>query len=172
MKDLMIDIETLGLRADSVVLAVGLCVFDLKSSEIGVPMEYVLELDSYRHIDPNTVCWWMKQTDEARQRYFNPTERVSASLVQDNLRGLMWGCGIERVWSHGFFDMAVLRDLFDQEPWHYRMVRDTRTLAMLAPGIEAPAPRIKHVAMWDAEAQAIWMQHCYRRIMCLEGQQQ
>ena len=74
MKNVMIDIETLGTRPGSIILSIGACAFDPADiSSVGSDARY----EFYENIDPedckslgltsdpSTVAWWAKQGPEA-----------------------------------------------------------------------------------------------------------
>ena len=67
MKDIMIDIETLGQRNDPVVFQVAALQFDRFSGETGKSFEAVINiqdsLDNGFVIKADTLYWWMKFAD-------------------------------------------------------------------------------------------------------------
>lgn len=72
---IMIDFETLSLKPNAVLLALGAVAFD---ADTGVLLEqFYVNIDPRiqpgRDISASTVLWWMQQNDEARQRLTNAT---------------------------------------------------------------------------------------------------
>lgn len=131
--------------------------------------------------DPETVQWWSEQSDEAQAAFADPIDlregldRFDQWLVEltRNARyieepakaGNQWP-GL-RLWSHGpGFDPPILAAAYRAVglpiPWHYRALRDTRTIFDAA-GIDDhsawlkqhPGPLgIPHHALDDAISQA------------------
>jgi len=73
---IMIDFETLSLKPNAVLLALGAVAFD---ADTGVLLEqFYVNIDPRiqpgRDISASTALWWMKQSDEARQRLTTATD--------------------------------------------------------------------------------------------------
>lgn len=162
MKHLMLDIETLDTATTAVVIQVGWTIFDLvgpPTAPVQWTMDIQEQIDLGRTISASTLKFWMEQPDIARQQGFDPARKHSLMELRERFRMMLYGTPIKHVWSHGpAFDMATLKSLLGEEPWDFRSLRDTRTLAMLAPHIERPAAAVKHNAGDDALAQAKWVQ--------------
>lgn len=168
---LMIDMETLSVRPNGVILSIGAVYFDPQlgidqhqgSSYFYQRVNIMSCLNEGLKIDKSTWDWWKRQDQVARAealyarpRY--PLKAVLKSLGQFSQRA-------ECVWSHGAtFDISRLEVLYDrfsiELPWCYRHPRDTRTLAMLTPELEWARPEIKHHALSDAIAQARTIHSC------------
>ena len=157
---LMIDIETLDTINTAVVPQVGWVGFNM--SGVATPYEMSLDIEEQltwgRTISADTLKWWMSQPKEARQRVFQADKIHSIEELGSRLRTIIDDCQVQHVWSHGpAFDIAILQDLLGTEVCHRRMLRDTRTLAMLAPDIDKTKPRVPHSAGEDAYVQAWWV---------------
>lgn len=163
-----IDIETLGTQPNSMVLAVGFAVF----SENGVIESGQLNLDrndqAGRHINPNTIYWWMQQSDEARASTFtDDCLPVLSALYQLRdvwvLHRVQWAWGLSAA-----FDLGILEDLHRDvklsTPWNHRQAMCLRTLSKLRPNISRPVPGVAHSAESDAIAQANWAIEMLRSI--------
>lgn len=162
MNHLMLDIETLDTQSSAVVLQVGWVTFDLLG-HLSAPTQWTMDIQEQinqgRTISASTLKFWMEQSDIARQQVFDPTVSYNVQQLRERLRMMLYGSPIKHVWAHGpAFDIATLKSLLGEEPWDFRSLRDTRTLAMLAPHIERPAAAVKHNAGDDALAQAKWVQ--------------
>ena len=75
MNHLMIDLETLGTLADSVVLSVGAVKFDLDSDAVDERGFYGSvsidsNLEAGRRIEEDTLLWWLKQPVAAQAVFF------------------------------------------------------------------------------------------------------
>lgn len=168
MKHLMVDIETLDTRHTAVVLSVGYCTFNRE--RVDEPKQFLCELTPQmvegRTVSADTIRWWMGQPDEARKAVFDPDLiRTSRADLIGRLRLLLGDSAIGTVWAHGAtFDIPILTSYLGVDLFDFRSIRDTRTLAMLAPDVERSAPLIKHHAGYDAEAQAKWVRDMMRHL--------
>jgi exodeoxyribonuclease VIII len=164
----MIDIETLATDQDAAILSIGAVMFHPDGGVDKAGSFYVVvDLSSQfgREINPDTLYWWMDQRDAARKAVFNtlPDKRKSLPVALAELAAWYTAKGGKYVWSHGStFDIPILAHAYKHDslcdtPWHWRGVRDTRTLFGLAMsmGIEKPEPvKNKHHALGDAIRQA------------------
>ncbi len=166
----MVDLETLGKQPGYVVLQIGACAFDIDSPALAADSWRVRLESSLAHgleIDPDTLRWWMQQSDEARRNVFGgPSKPLSAAI--DGFLDFLENYAADdfNIWSHGAaFDIPILERCFtvtkQRVPWHYRSIRDTRTLADLYP-IPRPRPPLAHCAKADAVAQARWVAEILR----------
>jgi hypothetical protein len=134
--DVMVDIETLGLKADAVVLSIAAVQFKLYDEG---PLTFgrctwVLDLNTQfgkcRSVNQGTLDFWSKQDAEARAHWAlgkpMPVElalRGMAALVPEN--ALVWANGI-------VFDIGILESLHEDFgeplPWRYNAPRDCRTI--------------------------------------------
>ena len=158
----MVDIETLGTRADSVLLEIGAVCFDLERREQGPTFYRKISLSSNdlagRKIDAATLSWWL---DQFRER----GECDDWERCRDDLSGALYDFWIfwERetrpdceFWCRGSLDALVLEDallayLADRPAvWRYSLVRDHRSV-LVWEGVEHP--RATHGALADAISQ-------------------
>lgn len=142
----MLDFETLSLKKNAMLLCCGVVLFDKERESIDRKLWH-LDLSEQssvgRHIDPNTVIWWMQQSTDAQARVFvQPGERVPVSQFLFELSELLFWNDVEAVWCKGpSADAAWLEDICDQyhakSPVHYRKWRCVRTIEDKIPlGIE------------------------------------
>lgn len=160
MKHAMIDIETMGTKPDTPILSVAVATFD-EIGHIGDTFHQFVTWETAftnRTPSPETICWWLEQNDEARKALITDKEKFPLSTVLINLSIFL--CFNYYVWSNGAtFDIAILENAYDQynlsTPWHFRYVRDMRTIKMLKL-IDADLykPEIAHDSLSDAKAQA------------------
>lgn len=167
MKDIMIDIETLGTRSTSAIIQIGACYFDRKTGEIGNEFCMNVEQCSGFTTDKETMDWWEKQSKEARESVFSNPQELEGVLhrLQDFLKKGKY------LWSHATFDVPIIMNAMNvyslKMPIHYRSMRDIRTLMDLA-GHKSEIERtgIHHNALDDAKYQA---QYCSEAIQKLLG---
>lgn len=172
---IMIDTETLGTRPGSVVLSVALVRFsDLSSMSVNLHIgeQQTLGLE----VDPNTHAWWGTQPPETWQKATENAYPLATALPHI-AAWIAWatGGGSMFIWCHGAgFDCPLLQEVYRragvQVPWHYRNVRDTRTLYDLA-GVDLAAfsngqdNGQDHVALGDAMAQTMAAREAMARLM-------
>lgn len=163
MKHIMVDLETLGTAADSVILSIGAVRFDLDKGKIDDEGFYSsISIESNlawkRRISEDTLLWWFKQGAAAQQVFFEPKKVLEESLVQFS----DWiGNDDHTMWSNGAdFDLPMLAHAYSvcgiEVPWKFWNSRCYRTYKNLpgAKNAKLPAQGIKHNAMADAYSQA------------------
>lgn len=146
MKDLMIDIETLGNKSHSVILSLAAVEFDLDTGNTGKEFYKKIDLqsclDAGLKINASTLQWWMEQKPEALKELFNGATPLE--VVLSNFRDfytLQCGTPFPRVWGNGArFDLGILEDAYEaigqNVPWGFRSEMDVRTLVAFAPDIK------------------------------------
>lgn len=170
MKNVMIDLETLGTRPGCQILSIGAVAFDPQTQKLGPELYKVVTRASQMklnlHEDPATVAWWTKQSEAARQVLLDATvpakHAVPLSAALDHLRDYLSQFGLPsvRVWGNGAdFDNAILTSCYaavgDDVPWKFFNSRCYRTLKALLPGAKPTRVGTYHNALDDAKTQAI-----------------
>lgn len=135
MYDIMIDLETLAISEDCTIASIGAVLFDTKSDAIGKSALWKCNLKQDRYIDPDTVKWWLQQSQQAIGDTFLG-ETVTLSHALNELYELIKRSGIERVWANSpTFDLAALKHAYNQIghkcPWTYRQECDVRTTSTI-----------------------------------------
>jgi exodeoxyribonuclease VIII len=168
MKDqthLVLDLETLGLKEDAVILTVGWAI--VKKAEIiqqnEVKLNLAQQIEHGRSITPDTLKWWLAGDKAEACKAMDALPEYRAGVAMDVLRNSVIGSGVtwEKVivWGNSpNFDCDILGHMFEtvvkcEKPWKFYNERDMRTLRALHPH-ERSRPRIPHDAMWDAVAEA------------------
>ncbi len=184
--DLMIDLETLSTQTDAVMLSIGAVLFTADQDEHGYPRKQFYGLPSLYsqqrlglHIEPNTLRWWLKQSDEARAEfaYMDDNNLVSIQKVLMALSEFICDYKPKRVWSHGAtFDLPILAMAYDkcqmECPFKYWDCRDTRTLFDLLGEpkngtlgqLLKPGGKTAHNAVIDCENQANAVNYAWRKL--------
>lgn len=160
MRNVMIDLETLGTGHHPVVLSIGAVLFVPGEPESFNPFYVVIDpRTSQAHgcnIDADTVMWWLRQSDEARSAF----DSVVMAPLPSALRSFTeWLPKYAKVWGNGSnFDNRILREVYEAVgyscPWHYRDDRDMRTYMADRPAIpRLDRTGVHHNALDDARFQ-------------------
>jgi len=162
--ELSVDIETLGTYPGNVVLSIGACAFDVdrglfEEQELSLKISLLDSLFCGFEIDPDTLEWWRKQPEEARQALETGLHHtVKESLVELAVFKRAHCAQVCRVWMKGpSFDGVLLKAMAKKVgvalPWDYWEERDVRTIC---DGIDEPKRVLdtKHDALDDAIHQA------------------
>ena len=134
MKDLMLDIETLGCGEYSPIIQVGACYFNRENGEIG--KEFLISIDlvdavNYGKPDGDTIRWWMSQDPNVIKQVINGTSKLKVAL--ENFK--VFAEAAECIWSHSTFDFVIVTNamkILGLKGLGYRRGRDIRTLVDLA----------------------------------------
>jgi len=177
MKDLMIDLETLGTQVNAPIVAVGACFFDIKTGEIGKTFDAAIDVSHalrFGKMSGDTLKWWLSQGDEARQKVARGRSdpiKVYNAFCDFVASG---GSGV-RPWGNGAsFDISMLefsmgRVIERTPPWDFWNVRDCRTIKHLASalGLKFGGERkgVHHSALDDAVFQAEWVSQYWLQIV-------
>jgi len=165
MKDIMLDLETMGNGSSAAICAIGAVEFDLETGEIGREFYAIVDLESSAKaggvIDASTVLWWMKQSDAARAELQRNGNKIELALVM--FSEWLDGCDVEPkelcIWGNGAaFDNVILRSAYEKTeiktPWEFWGDRCYRTAKNLLPSVEMVRTGLHHCAVDDARDQA------------------
>jgi hypothetical protein len=142
----IIDVQTLGIESNTMILSIGAVAFDMKTNYSDDVFYRKIDIDSYEalrikdqfSIDQSTLSWWMtKAPKSSRDEAFSLENRVSILDAINDLCTWFRMQKITKVWSHGAsFDIAIVTYTMNvlnlKTPWDFWNVRDTRTLYDLA----------------------------------------
>ncbi|MFW6246550.1 MAG: 3'-5' exonuclease [bacterium] len=145
-KHVMLDLETMGNRSNSVIVSIAAVPFNLETGEISdhrfyERVDFQSCLDVGLKVQASTVLWWMQQNEEARKEICKPAENIRSVLMKLDAFFNNYITDFE-IWGNGArFDMGLLQDAYhacgyDKLPWKFRNERDVRTLVSLAPHIK------------------------------------
>ncbi|PKF50906.1 3'-5' exonuclease [Enterovibrio nigricans] len=182
MKDLMLDIETMGNGSNAAIISVGACFFNIETGEIGNTFHQQINLQSAVNagfdMDASTVMWWMQQSDEARSKFYPNSKSEGIHRVLLNFRTFIKETNEScKVWGNGAaFDNVILRNAFKKcttigEPWHFYNDMDVRTIVRLGreigfdPKRDMPFEGVKHDALADAIHQAKYVSAIYQKLL-------
>jgi hypothetical protein len=172
--DISIDLETLGTAPGSVILSIGAIAFNADDpSHRSLPpclhrFDRAINLNSAVRagltIDPNTVIWWLTQSEAARRAMVSrqgdaaPIDAVLFAF-QTFIEHYTVGAEHVRIWGNGSdFDNVLLAVAYAKvnmtPPWRFYNNRCLRTLRGEHPLVPRVQPVLAHDALSDAEAQA------------------
>jgi len=169
-KHLMVDMETMAVTPDAVILTLGAVHFNPWGNGYGDKIYFRISIDDQdrlgRFVDPATLDWWAKQDPAIMEEAFSDQDRIPLEEAMDRFHKFAWGC--DAFWSHGAtFDLVmienVLRQMGRPVPWNYWQLRDTRTLFDLGYDPDMPTGS-KHDALQDAIRQAVGVQNIYSKL--------
>lgn len=135
MKDLMIDIETMGNTSNAAMIQLAGVYFDRKTGETGA--EFCRSLDLQSCLDcgfektQSTEDWWATQNQDVLNGIFAKAERPDDVIYDFSLF-------LKRdaiVWSHATFDFPIVQNYlkkFTKSYMNYKGARDIRTLVDLS----------------------------------------
>jgi hypothetical protein len=165
----MLDLETLGTGANSVIIAIGAVKFNVEQQSLGDSFYAVINQESCQDIgcttDPDTLIWWDKQSPEARTVLSTPGSDVVPVL--ESLAG--WLHMNDEVWGNGSdFDNAMLAELYRKAmidlPWKFWNNRCYRTMKNMFPRVTFMRQGTHHNALDDAKSQAVHLMRILERI--------
>ncbi len=169
----MIDLETLGTRADSVIISIGAVKFDPDSDALDNDGFYAsVSIDSNteagRHIGEDTLLWWMGQSPAA-QAVFREA-KIVLGVALDELQAFFDRPDYQ-VWSNGAdFDIPMLAHAYHTHglnaPWKFFNTNCFRTMKKLPFAKNAAKVEnvLKHNALTDAVTQARQLQEYYKEM--------
>lgn len=159
MKDVMIDIETVGTTPGSVILSIGAVYF----SRVGIGDQFYVNIDpdSCEAVglvcDPETVRWWDRQSEEAIAALLSNRRSLGEAL--ESFTGFLDRA--KRVWANSpSFDCVLLQAAYraagTKAPWSHRSERCVRTVKWQVPRSVTRVERkgVAHNALDDAIYQA------------------
>jgi len=154
----MLDLETLGQKPGSVIVAIGAVQFGggKITSEFYRRITATSAVRVGLRIDAETVLWWLKQSDAARAEITQPGEAI-ARVLMDFTTWL--GAAEAEVWGNGAgFDNVLLAAAYDacglKPPWNFWNDRCYRTMKNLRLVDLPPQTGTAHNALDDARYQA------------------
>jgi hypothetical protein len=179
LRRVSVDLESLGVRPDALILSIGAVAFDPVSGTVGDPFYMVVDhsktpLGSISH---STVDWWMNQSEEARAAVFG--KDVQRAPLAQALVAFSEYLGFDdslpdgeypniQLWVRGNIDPFWLQSAYDglglAAPFQFWHWKDQRTwCAEFKPFLPERAG-VHHNALDDAEYQAQCINAVYQRL--------
>lgn len=181
-KDIMVDLETLGVNTKSTVFQISAAKFDIRTGEIFETFDVCCDIEKMPVVaSGSTLKWWLNTNKELLTRLLNKGECSELEMFQQfhdwmgdaDKNTFLWGSGI-------LFDNNFIRDKFTSfgmsYPIYYRNDRDVRTileLAVIKSGMSesefrekfVPENKELHNALNDVLYQVEMVHQCYKTIM-------
>jgi len=154
---IMVDLETMGNGNNSAIIAIGAVRFN--EGGLGQTFYRAVDLqssvDAGLEMDPSTVLWWLKQSEEARAEFITPG--MALPLVLQELRA--WMLSDPVVWGNGAtFDNVILANAYRrcamEVPWAFWNDKCYRTAKGMFPQVRMIRSGVQHNALADAMQQA------------------
>ena len=182
MSDVMLDLETLSIRPDAVILVIGAIKFNRNYKyEENISKKDIYNLDYfYKRItiesclneglrkDKETERWWNEQDDDIKEEAFSGENRIS--LKEALIEFSKWYGNSRCIWGNGSsFDCTILGESYNrcniEIPWKFWLVRDLRTIMDIGNIRMYDLPDYnKHHALWDCYRQIIGLQKSIKNI--------
>lgn len=169
--NVMIDLETLSTHNNAAIIEIGAVEFNKYTGEIGNKLDIIINTSDWckngRHVDGETIKWWLGQSETARNRFIKKQEdavylnlRPSLVCLENFINECGEGAGRGNsvvVWGNGAtMDIAILESAYNYFdlpiPWKYWSVNDVRTIVDLNPCIKTKCKftsGVKHSAVSD-----------------------
>ncbi len=155
---MMIDIETLGTTPDAVVVQIGVVVGNTETGAVLRKVGWCISTDEQRdrRMDYDTLCWWMLQADDVRQRVFDMKHAITPTRACAEIDALLSEFQPEEIWAGpAMFDLPILTHLFGRKPWAFWKERCLLTLRKhVDPDRKLQPP--DNILAHDAVADAAW----------------
>lgn len=161
--NVMLDLETMGNGSDAAIVAIGAVAFDITAGELGPAYYNRVDLASSVAgggvMDPSTVTWWLKQSEEAHLEIARDGGMHIAEALQSFAAWMNECVHDAAVWGNGAsFDNVILRSAYARNgtspPWAWWNDRCYRTVKAMPRDVPMERLGTHHNAMSDAISQA------------------
>ncbi len=141
-KELMIDLETMGVSPNGAIVAIGAAFFNMETGEVGSTFDIPVNLESSQElgmeIHASTVLWWFRQSTEAIALW-NTDKALTLPRALEEFIGWYERNSFTKtgVWANApTFDLDIMRTAFRLAgmgaPWHFKQERCVRTLVQMS----------------------------------------
>jgi hypothetical protein len=177
----MIDIETLGLENDAVIVEIAMIPFT--KNVILMDFAYQSYIDwsvqLFRSISSSALKWWLNQDRELMEKTLKPENHTTLNYALNMLRAKTYRCydafrldnpSLEQIfWSKPpSFDLKILEHAYknttENPPWCQQKTMDVRTLEIIPEIKNLKRTEQKHSAFGDALFQIRQVQEFYKMI--------
>lgn len=147
--DIMIDIETLGTRMDSVMLSISAVPFNMNGDISERTFDMYIDIDSSiqagAKVTGHTFLWWLGQSEDARQSQISASRFALVEVLDAFTRWYTEQCTHNNtalnVWGNGSkFDLGIITSAYESignnVPWKPWVEQDVRTVVRWNPDIK------------------------------------
>ena len=160
----MVDLETLGTKANAPIMQIGAVVFDDETGIVYRDRVFeckVLLNSEIENIDPETLKWWLTKDPALMRHVLAGEPRITLLSALDAFGAWLADQNAKTIWADSpSFDVAILRNSFARFnlrfPMSFRQERCFRTIKNLATevGLKSAPNLNPHDALCDAIYQA------------------
>lgn len=139
----MLDIETLGVKSNSVITQISCIPFNPNDLNMVVGLYFfqnidfidcVKKFDGFSY-DSKTLEWWKTQSNDVKERMILNQQPIEEVLTYFK-KFLTWLDDDYTFWCHIDFDLPILKNAFnvvlkEELPYHFRNRMDIRTIFKL-----------------------------------------
>lgn len=174
MRDVMLDLETFGLKPGHIIRSIGAVEFDITTGKLGD--EFYINIDEFSCItlgmtrDQGTVDWWNKPENAGAQAQLL-VDVVPVLVACNQFAAFFRNTGAQFIWSQGSnFDGVLLEATMARAgctvPWKYHSALDTRTAYRMAKFDPWAIKRdgVHHNALDDAKHQVVCVHQSWLKI--------
>ena len=174
IEDIMIDIETLSVEPNALILTIAAVKFDRKTPITeydSANVFYVrIDIDSCKkigmHIDTSTLKWWETQSKEAKYEVFENPDRVPIREALEQLSVFLKSS--KYVWANSpNFDCVILESAFKlcklDVPWKFWNLRDCRTIYDIF-RVFRNTKNTAHHALEDCKSQIAFLHKAFAKL--------
>lgn len=166
MNNLMLDLETMGVNPGCAIVSIGAVQFDLNTGKLGEKFYTSVDLkscvDAGLKIEPDTLMWWLKQSDQARNKLYEGKLVLEDALIK--FQHFLKSREIDTLWGNSAsFDCSILKACYSvldkeafkgTEPWNVFNEKCYRTITKLFPANLTKKDATKaHDPIYDCEYQ-------------------
>ncbi len=166
INNIMLDLETMGTDSDAAIIAIGAVRFDTSVTDSFYRVvDLQSSLDVGLTMSADSILWWLKQEDKARQAITVEGVALRSALLDFK----KWAGEDALIWGNGAtFDNVILANAYNKSaiecPWHYSANRCYRTLKSFYPDVAFQHVGVAHNALDDAQSQAV---HLLKIFKCI-----
>lgn len=184
---MMVDIETLSTKPNSVILSIAAVEFDIQTGEIGEKFHTSIDTKSCFELgmvqEQSTLDWWAEKSEEAKAVTFIGDSSIQQALIdlanffdRNPIRYSTWA-------NSPSFDLVILKNAYDAvgdvaqvtaqqkenggTPWIFRQENCVRTLSNRFPEIKKNTPNVgnEHNALDDCLFQIAYLCKLYKKMI-------
>lgn len=182
--DIMVDLETLGIKDDSTIFQISAAAFDITTGEIHSEIDLKLDISSVENlnVEGGTLKWWLETDKDLLAKLISEGEHTEFEMFEIFFKWVKdlkssKDYGAPNLWGNGIsFDNVKIKtkmtSLGLSYPINFRKERDVRTILDLASiksnksekeiqkEIESDE-EVAHNAIDDVRRQVRLVHHCF-----------